>query len=355
MPIFMDLHKADDYDKKPTIEEIKRNHIADLKTQAKYGVRFIQYWINEEAGLVFCLMEGPDKQSCIATHQEAHGDMACNMIELKGGDYQIFMAGGQVNEFDITEDLHGGLDPGSRTFLFADIISLSPNGFSFTMLKEIALRFRGREVGFNNGRIKFVFNTAATAIRCAGTMHDEFQKMRDDKTEISIAICSGQPVTEEKVIFADALRLGDWLCDITTKGQVTLSSQTVNAYSDELSNGTTGPYLKTLSRTDEKFLDALMTALAPIIFTEQLSIANLCKIIGISQPQLYRKVTSLTGYSPNALIQEMRLRKSLRLLSTDFGNITQVAFASGFNSPSYFTKSFKKRFGISPASVPKNL
>jgi len=123
MPLFLDLHKASDYDVKPTIEEIKRNHIADLKTQGKYGVRFIQYWVNEEQGLVFCLMEGPDKESCIATHQEAHGNIACNVIELKGGDYKVFMGDARINEFDITENKDGTFDTGHRTILMTDIVT----------------------------------------------------------------------------------------------------------------------------------------------------------------------------------------------------------------------------------------
>ena len=64
MPLFMDLHKASDYDTMPTVEDIKKNHIADLAVQHKYGVKFIQYWINEEAGMVFCLMEAPNKEAC---------------------------------------------------------------------------------------------------------------------------------------------------------------------------------------------------------------------------------------------------------------------------------------------------
>src|SRR5688500_13652688 len=103
MPLFMDLHRAGDYQVKPTIEEIKRNHIADLKTQAKDGVRFMQYWINEGAGRVFCMTEAPDKDSCMATHQEAQGDMPCNMIELRGGDYEVSMGDGRLNSSDITD------------------------------------------------------------------------------------------------------------------------------------------------------------------------------------------------------------------------------------------------------------
>ena len=59
MPLFMDLHKASDYEVKPTVDDIKRNHIADLEVQGKYGVKFLQYWINEDAGLVFLFDGSP--------------------------------------------------------------------------------------------------------------------------------------------------------------------------------------------------------------------------------------------------------------------------------------------------------
>src|SRR2546428_3173734 len=105
MPLFMDLHKASDVDDgMPSVEEIKRCHMADLKIQAKYGVRFIQYWINNDAGMFFCLMEGADRESCAAVHQEAHGNMACNIIEVQGGDYNAFMGNeSNKNEFDLVE------------------------------------------------------------------------------------------------------------------------------------------------------------------------------------------------------------------------------------------------------------
>ena len=64
---------------------------------------------------------------------------------------------------------------------------------------------------------------------------------------------------------------------------------------------------------------------------EQISIEKLSHVVGVSQAQLYRKVKSLTGISPNAFIHELRLRNSLRLVNRDFGNVAQIAFASGFN------------------------
>jgi AraC-like DNA-binding protein len=351
MPLFMDLHKADDYEVKPTMEEIKCNHIADLKTQAKYGVRFIQYWINEEAGLVFCLMEGPDKESCMATHQEAHGNMPCNVIELKGGDYKIFMGEGKVNEFDMTEDIQGNLDPGTRSFLAADVISLSEHPYEFSRLQDIAQRFTGRELGLKNGRIKFVFNTASKAIDCAIAIQREFIKKEKNGTEIRIAVTAGEPVTADKGIFEDAIELVDSLCDMTANRQITISSQALDSHSYKLPEPDSVLNFKLFTQADEMFLKSFMRTLEPMVTTDQISIETLSKIVGVSKAQLYRKITRLTGYSPNAFIHELRLRNSLRLVNREVGNIAEIAFASGFNSSSYFTKSFKKRFGTSPTNL----
>jgi hypothetical protein len=215
MPLFMDLHKADDYQAKPTIEDIKRNHIADLKTQAKYGVRFIQYWINEDAGLVFCMMEAPDKESCMATHQEAHGDMPCNIIELKGGDYEVFMGNANVNSFDITENIEGGFDTGHRSILVAEIISPPDNVHPYKIFKDVVKKFKGREASNLGGRQKIVFNTSSQAIACAHALQQEFIPLKNQEIELRIGISSGVPVTEHDSIFASAVQLADCLCDVT--------------------------------------------------------------------------------------------------------------------------------------------
>lgn len=91
MPLFMDFHKIENI----TIEDVKSAHIADKKVQDKYGVKYHQFWVNHEAGTVFCLMQGPDKESCEAVHREAHGNIACAMTEVEPGLYEMIMGPGQ--------------------------------------------------------------------------------------------------------------------------------------------------------------------------------------------------------------------------------------------------------------------
>ena len=60
-------------------------HQADLATQEKYGVKYLQYWFDEESGKVFCLVEAPNKEAAIAVHREAHGLVADEITEVKEG------------------------------------------------------------------------------------------------------------------------------------------------------------------------------------------------------------------------------------------------------------------------------
>ena len=56
-----------------TPDAVAQAHEADLKTQEKYGVKYLRYWFDENAGKVFCLIEAPNKEAAIAVHREAHG------------------------------------------------------------------------------------------------------------------------------------------------------------------------------------------------------------------------------------------------------------------------------------------
>lgn len=73
MPLFMDVH---------TIEggvassDVADAHRRDLETQDRFGVSYLRYWVDEEAGKVFCLVEADDAESASTVHREAHGLVA---------------------------------------------------------------------------------------------------------------------------------------------------------------------------------------------------------------------------------------------------------------------------------------
>jgi AraC-like DNA-binding protein len=81
----------------------------------------------------------------------------------------------------------------------------------------------------------------------------------------------------------------------------------------------------------------------------ELKVEDFEKDMGVSKSKLYREMIRLSGKSPKVFLLDYRLRKSLQLLQRKNGNISEVAFDSGFNSPSYFTKCFRKKYGIMPS------
>lgn len=82
MPLFMDVHRRVEG---LTAEAVTGAHQKDLEIQAKYGVRYLQYWYNEADGTVFCLCDAPSKAAAEAVHREAHGLVADEIIEVRQG------------------------------------------------------------------------------------------------------------------------------------------------------------------------------------------------------------------------------------------------------------------------------
>jgi hypothetical protein len=82
MPLYMDVHK---HISGLTKEAAEGAHQRDLEVQERHDVKYLKYWFNEKNGDVFCLIEAPDKESAIRVHQEAHGLLADEIIEVQEG------------------------------------------------------------------------------------------------------------------------------------------------------------------------------------------------------------------------------------------------------------------------------
>jgi len=73
VPLFMDMHSIDGG---VSTSDAAAAHEADLATQAAYGVSYLRYWVDEEAGKIFCLVDAPDAEAANTVHRKAHGLVA---------------------------------------------------------------------------------------------------------------------------------------------------------------------------------------------------------------------------------------------------------------------------------------
>lgn len=104
----------------------------------------------------------------------------------------------------------------------------------------------------------------------------------------------------------------------------------------------------TLAEKEQKFIDHFTDYIENQISNPEMNVDDIAKSIGMSRVQLYRKMKSLTGFSPNEMVKIVRLKYALQLLSLRTKSISEVAYESGFSSPSYFTKCFKEFYDKSP-------
>ncbi len=82
MPLYMDVHNIDGG---VSVEDVAGAHQADVETQDQYGVDYKRYWVDEEAGKIFCLVDAPDAETAARVHREAHGLVADEIYQVSEG------------------------------------------------------------------------------------------------------------------------------------------------------------------------------------------------------------------------------------------------------------------------------
>lgn len=365
MPLFMDIHLVGEI----SVEDTRKAHLADLAVQEKYGVKYHQYWFNEKAGTVYCLMEGPDKESCEATHREANGFTACQITEVEGGMYDLFMGENQKVDHGLVRRQNGEPDTGYRYILTLDILAITQNtgSIDFDQLKlpkvpkKLALQtvneFSGKEVrtaGYDC--IVAVFETAEKVLQCAHEIQKKLLKSNVDsapgtnKISFNMGISVGQPLTETEGFFEEAIRMSQRLCLIAGDKEIMTSRlfEDICASNDIIKKHIR---FRTINRPEQDFLENLLNITESRLSEFTFGVDCLVHDLGMSQPQLYRKVTALTGRSPVSFIRDIRLNKALSLMKEKKYNISEVALEVGYNNPSYFSKCFHEKFGIKPSSI----
>ncbi|MFK7772286.1 MAG: two-component regulator propeller domain-containing protein [Saprospiraceae bacterium] len=106
---------------------------------------------------------------------------------------------------------------------------------------------------------------------------------------------------------------------------------------------------------DEIFIEKIEGIILQNIEDSTFSIEDLCREIGISKSQLYRKMKGLFGQSANEFIRTIRLKKAAELMQSNQElSISEITYKVGFNDLQYFRRCFKKQYGKTPSDFIKN-
>jgi len=357
----MDRH---DLPEAVTAEEVARLHQEDLKIEHEFGCKGMTYWFDEERQTAFCLIQAPNKKALQDMHNHAHGAIANSIIEVDPGIVESFLGRIEDPEKARNTDLNIINDPAFRVLMLVAFRSFDIRVSCEESLRNIVLQARerindlidsngGRSVQSNAFSNLVSFGSVANAVDCVRAIAAEFdKKMYDtDKLGLSIGLSSGLPIEHDSDLFGETIKQAERLCHVV-QGDIVMTSEVRDLYESENLNAVIDTQrIRGLSPAEEQFLTDLMN------FTEEnwnrsdLRVEDFCSGLGLSKAQLYRKVKSLTGKSLNTFVKLYRLERALDLLLKKKGNISEVAFDTGFNSPAYFSKCFHSAYGLLPSDL----
>ena len=360
MPIYMDVHIVPGVKAKDVAEA----HRKDLLCQGEYGCNCMTYWIDEDRETIFCLIEAPDKDAVKEMHNKAHGLVPHKVIEVSSSIVQSFL--GRIYDPDEVNPSENGLkvfaDPSFRVLLVIktiDPILLQHKAGAdkanelikqhVEIIRKNIAEYEGSEVEHSGNGFMVSFYSGAKAVVCALGIQKDMPAADATALDLRIAVSGGEPIEKSNKLYGDAIQFANYLSSITNSSKIAIASNVKELVSKGYLQNKDDRFLS-LSEQEESFLRSLFNKLEEKWQDPDFDIPEYCQAMAMSQSQLYRKTTALTGMSCNVLLKEFRLEKAKELMKKQHYNISQITFESGFTSPSYFTKCFKKKYGMLPMS-----
>ena len=231
MPFYLDRHDLDGV----SAADVAAAHQLDLNVQDKHGVRYLSYWFDYQRQRAFCLVDAPDPDTAKKVHQEAHGLIPLDIIEVDPNRLGEFL--GTAPHFPAGEAYEASA---FRTILFTDIVGstaltqrLGDEGAMEVLrqhddaVRESLREWGGNEIKHTGDGIMASFMSASRAVRCALAIQERFTELATSDPESSIlvriGISAGEPLTDKGDLFGTAVQLAARLCASADAGGILVS------------------------------------------------------------------------------------------------------------------------------------
>lgn len=359
MPLFMDLHELPEG---ISAQHVAEMHQADLNIEHKYNCRGLTYWCDEKRKTAFCLIDAPDEQAVINLHKNAHGAVPMRIIEVNDAIVESFL--GRIVDPEKSKDVSLNIinEPAFRSIMVvklnrknliptdSKVLKTAIKNCSRT-IKKITTSCNGRIVTQKLNSFLISFKSVTEAITC-GIKIQELYTAINPNLELKIGVSAGIPVTDKQAIFEDTIKTSDYLSDIA-KGDFSITRALKDLYEGENQNTPipNGNALHIVNTSEETFINQLMAYTEAVWSQPSTNVQDFEHYLGYSKSKFYRTIVDVVGKSPNLFLRDYRLKKALQLLGKQHGNISEIAYQTGFSSPAYFSKCFYKKYGILPSNL----
>lgn len=234
MPIFVDRHEFSGL----TAADIAEAHVKDLQIQDRYGVRFLTYWFDEQRGNGFCLIDAPDIATAMRVHQEAHGEVATDVIEVELSVVEAFL--GRVGDPPArAPDRPAAPDSAFRAVMFTDIVNSTgmtarlgdKRAVEMVRAHDAVVRralkdVGGREVKHTGDGIMASFSAVNAAVACSRAIQrgiDAFNRANAEPLQLRIGIHAGEPVEDSNDLFGTTVQIAARICEVADPDAIVVS------------------------------------------------------------------------------------------------------------------------------------
>jgi len=361
MPIYMDFHDLPDG---VTAKDIAQMHQADLKIEHKYNCRGLTYWCDERRQTAFCLIEAPNKDAIKELHEKSHGAVPQRIIEVNDTLVESFL--GRIEDPENSQNTKLNIIK-DTAFRIIMVIHLKKNvlrtknirtlqaairGYKKSIINIIA-KHRGRVVKQESNSFLISFTSATNAVESAIQIEELHNCVITPDLEFKVGIHAGDPITNRESLFEDTIKKAEYLTYVAN-GKIILTPEVKDLYESENQNNPINiKGVKPLSSNEMEFVIRLFDYTESVWTNSNISATNYNKNLGLSKSKLYRTIMPIIGQSPNSFIKDFRLNKALELLDKQESNISEIAYKTGFSSPTYFSKCFSEAYGILPSKYIK--
>lgn len=244
MPIYMDRH----FTEGATQHALADAHEKDINIQDKFNVKFITYWFDEKRSTAFCLVDAPNKEALQNAHNEAHGNVAHEIIEVDPSIVESFL--GRVKDPTPSEKTDNvSVDSAFRIIMFTDLKDSTKMTSQLGDTKALNLihvhnaltrnelkKYNGNEIKHTGDGIMASFVLVQEAILCAISIQKAFDTHnsthQDKHMSLKIGLSAGEPIEEHGDLFGKSVQLSARLCSHAQANQI-LASQEIYDLSEK--------------------------------------------------------------------------------------------------------------------------
>jgi class 3 adenylate cyclase len=234
VPIYLDRHDLRGH----TAADVADAHRRDLEVQGRYGVKFLAYWFDEARGSNFCLIDAPDARTANRVHDEAHGEVAIDIIEVDISAVEAFL--GRISDpAPKSRGTARPIDPGFRAVMFTDIVDSTGMTTRLgdaratelvrahdSLVRRGLADTAGREVKHTGDGIMASFADVTAAVDCACAIQRafaSFNRASNEQLHVRIGIHAGEPVEDSNDLFGTTVQKAARICQDAEPDRIAIS------------------------------------------------------------------------------------------------------------------------------------